>query len=336
MRDLLFLFVDHFEPRALEQTAAWVREYPGVAAQFTDADGYSPQHTWFYDDEDPGVLDALSKLCRLRLGEVEVHLHHNHDTPDGFRQKIEARKSTYAQHGALITSGEPAQATFGFIHGKWSLDNSRGDEHCGVNNEIALLRDAGCYADFTFPAWGPMQPTQCNAIYYATDDPHRPKSYDTGVDVQAGMESSGDLLIFQGPGRLSGLPGNIARFAPLVRVADWLWGTCAVNDHLLPTPSRIDQWVRTHVHVKSRPEWTFVKVHTHGARPQNYQRYFRESAGQLHQYLGNRYNDGSEWRLHYVTAREAYNIVKAAEAGLSGNPDAYRDLSIAPYQNRVQ
>jgi len=334
MRDLLFLFVDHFEPRAPEPIETWAREYPGVAAHFTDADGHPPQHTWFYDDEDPHVLDALSKLCRLRLGEIEVHLHHSHDTPDGLREKIEARKIAYAKHGALITSGETAQSTFGFIHGKWSLDNSRGDEHCGVNNEIALLRDAGCYADFTFPAWGPMQPTKCNAIYYATDDERRPKSYDTGVDVQAGMKSSGDLLIFQGPGRLSGLPGNIARFTPLVWIADWLWGTCAVNDRLLPTPSRIDQWVRTHVHVKGRPEWTFVKVHTHGARPQNYQRYFRESAGQLHQYLAGRYNDGSEWRLHYVTAREAYNIVKAAEAGLSGNPNTYRDFLIAPYRNR--
>jgi hypothetical protein len=36
-----------------------------------------------------------------------------------------------------------------------------------------------------------------------------------------------------------------------------------------------------------------------------------------------------------VTAREAYNIVKAAEAGKSGNPNDYRDFEIAPPANRL-
>jgi hypothetical protein len=34
--------------------------------------------------------------------------------------------------------------------------------------------------------------------------------------------------------------------------------------------------------------------------------------------------------LHYVTAREAYNIVKAAEDGKGGNPEAYRNYRIPP------
>ena len=41
------------------------------------------------------------------------------------------------------------------------------------------------------------------------------------------------------------------------------------------------------------------------------------------------------FRLHYVTAREAYNIVKAAEAGCSGDPNDYRDYLIPPPANRV-
>jgi hypothetical protein len=40
------------------------------------------------------------------------------------------------------------------------------------------------------------------------------------------------------------------------------------------------------------------------------------------------------FRLHFVTAREAYNIVKAAEAGLSGNPNEYRDYESPPPANR--
>ena len=39
-------------------------------------------------------------------------------------------------------------ARFGFIHGNWCLDNSRADGRwCGLNNELILLRELGCYAD---------------------------------------------------------------------------------------------------------------------------------------------------------------------------------------------
>jgi hypothetical protein len=49
-------------------------------------------------------------------------------------------------------------------------------------------------------------------------------------------------------------------------------------------------------------------------------------------YLEKNYNDGKKYRLHYVTAREAYNIVKAAEAGLTGNPEKYRDYLVKKYK----
>src|SRR5262249_8637394 len=38
--------------------------------------------------------------------------------------------------------------------------------------------------------------------------------------------------------------------------------------------------------------------------------------------------------LHYVTAREAYNVAKAAEAGCSGDPNRYRDFEVPPPANR--
>jgi hypothetical protein len=41
------------------------------------------------------------------------------------------------------------------------------------------------------------------------------------------------------------------------------------------------------------------------------------------------------FRLHYVTAREAYNIARAAEAGHSGDPNDYRDFLVPPPANRV-
>jgi hypothetical protein len=50
----------------------------------------------------------------------------------------------------------------------------------------------------------------------------------------------------------------------------------------------------------------------------------------MHRYLESRYNDGKRYVLHYVTAREAYNIVKAAEAGEQGDPGRYRDYLLPP------
>jgi hypothetical protein len=274
----------------------------------------------------------MSNLCCAGFGEIEMHLHHCHDTADGLREKLEKRKAAYARFGALTTAGPGPKSAFGFIHGKWSLANSRGAEYCGVNGELSVLREAGCYADFTFPAWGRMQPRKQNRIYYATNDADRPKSYDTGVDVEAGRAPSGDLMIFQGPGRRSGVPRRVGRIPGAARTLDRLFLTCAVEAHLPPRPARVDRWVGANVCVKGRPDWVFVKVHTHGARPESYNSYFDRNAALLHERLTKRYNTG-DWRLHYVTAREAYNIVKAAEAGKSGDPEAYRDYVIAPYLN---
>jgi hypothetical protein len=50
----------------------------------------------------------------------------------------------------------------------------------------------------------------------------------------------------------------------------------------------------------------------------------------MYSYLEQNYNDGSRYLLHYVTAREMYNIVKAAEDGHAGNPNAYRDYILKP------
>jgi len=45
----------------------------------------------------------------------------------------------------------------------------------------------------------------------------------------------------------------------------------------------------------------------------------------MHAYLEQAYNDGERYVLHYVTAREMYNIARAAEDGCTGDPGRYRD-----------
>ena len=60
-----------------------------------------------------------------------------------------------------------------------------------------------------------------------------------------------------------------------------------------------------------------------------------EAAHAMHSHLERAYNDGTNYVLHYVTARETYNIIKAAEAGKSGNPHAYRDFILPPPPHRA-
>lgn len=338
---ILFCFVDHFEPGwgrpsidvERRRVKSWCRRYPLLADRHRDADGRPPQHTFFFPEEEyrPEHLDALSELCANGYGEIEVHLHHDHDTEAGLRKKIEGFVDTlHRKHGALPLDPNSGRPMFGFIHGNWSLDNSRHDGRwCGVDNEISVLRDLGCYADFTLPsAPSETQTRKINAIYYAHDDPLRPKSHDTGTDVEVGRPENGDLMIIQGPLALNWRRRKWGIF-PRIENAD-------VRAADPPLPDRIDLWVRQHIHVRGRPEWVVVKVHTHGTQDRDADALLGDPADRMFAHLESRYNDGERYVLHYVTARELYNIIKAAEAGHSGNPGAYRDFMLKPPPHRVE
>lgn len=92
-------------------------------------------------------------------------------------------------------------------------------------------------------------------------------------------------------------------------------------------PKRIDAWIRAGIHVHGRPDWVFVKVFCHGG--QDYQSVLGEETDRMFTYLENNYNDGTKYQLHYVTAHEAYNIVKAAEDGNNGNPSQYKNYKLS-------
>jgi hypothetical protein len=99
-----------------------------------------------------------------------------------------------------------------------------------------------------------------------------------------------------------------------------------------PTEARIDYWVKTGIHVKGRPNWIVVKVFTHGAPSQEHEVLLDQPIFRMHEHLHEHYNDGRKYLLHYVSARELYNIIKAAEAGKNHNPNQFRDFVLAPYE----
>lgn len=316
---VIFLFVDHFElagktPRLSE----WISRYPKLASNHKDADGTPPKHTWFYalDIMQEHELHPMAQLVEKGFGEIELHLHHHHDSSKGLVEKLHNSLPVLQKYGFMRPLQNNKLASFGFIHGNWSLNNSMGNAYCGVDNEIELLIDAGCYGDFTFPAlFTAAQPAMVNQIYYAQDN-GRPKSYNTGRISQVGVPATdSELMIFQGP--------------LCINLWDWRFkwhptfedGNIYSDSHA--SPKRIDAWVRQHIHVKGREEWVFVKVFCHGG--QDYKAVLGQATDDMFSYLENKYNDGKRFMLHYVTAREAYNIVKAAEDGKTGNPNQYRD-----------
>jgi hypothetical protein len=331
--DLLVLMVDHFEPiRTLrgpgDQEAGvaaaavreWCQKYERVASRYQDHDGRPPQYTWFYaaDFVDFAALQALSASAFRGFGEVEFHLHHGHDTEETFTAKLQAGLDWFNRAGAMQTAEPQPRQRFAYIAGDWSLDNGTFDDSkSGCNTELGALRRTGCYADFTYPALGSRaQPRKTNAIYYATDCP-RPKSHDWGTDVAAGRPPSGDLMLFQGP-----------------LVIDWRTGKFedgSLERDSSPSPDRLACWLKANVHVRGRPEWVFVKLFTHGI--QNRETVLGPAMDTMLAAMAERWNR-PPFRLHFVTAREAYNIVKAAEAGLSGNPNEFRDYEIPPPANR--
>jgi len=311
---------DHYEPmhgrpaRHVQNARVerWVNGFPMSVAGLSDANGRPPQHTFFYpgDEYDAEHVDQIADLCRLGFGDVEVHLHHRHDTSQSLRDKLERYRDTLFHRHGLLEKDETGQIAYGFIHGNWALDNSRPDgDWCGVNDEITILRETGCYADFTMPAAPePCQTKTVNSIYYAIDDPLRPKSHDRGPVARVGVRPPGDgLMMIQGP---LGFDWSSRKRGLLPRLE---------NGDLLPVrpPSlkRFWLWCAAGVRVAGRADWLFIKLHTHGAQEANMEMLLGEPMRRFHEELRQFAAEHSQLKYYYVTAREMASLVHQAEAG---------------------
>ena len=327
--DIMFLFVDHFELNGYQdRLEAWTTGYPAIAKKHFDSDGHHPKHSFFYalDLMHEHELVAMKPVVDSGYGEFELHWHHDHDTPDSFVRKLDAAMEIFHKHGYMKPYEQGQKSCFSFIHGNWSLGNSRSDNFCGVDNEVQILKDQGCYADFTYPAlFSEAQPPMVNNVYYC-QNLDQASCYFQGRDASVNTPQKEDeFLIFQGPMSIN-LKDWRHKWHPTIEDGD-------INQ--FPThddPKRINAWMNQGIHVKGRPEWQFVKIFCHGA--QDHKSVVSETTDRMHDYIEKHYNDGEKYRLHYVSAREAYNILKAAEDGLSGNPNQFRNYKIPHPNNR--
>jgi hypothetical protein len=327
-RHLLFAVCDHYEPlhgnapmdQGIQRVAAWRTRYPELAERFRDSTGRPPRHSYFFPGEqyDPRLVEPLGEMCAMGLGEVEVHLHHDGDTRETLRTSLVNTLRDLDAHG--LVPKKDGKWAWAFIHGNWCLANARRDGRwCGVDDEMELLYELGCYADLTFPsAPDQCQPGIVNAIYYPRGDVARRRAYEDGEPVRVGTPRQERLLLIEGPLAL-------ARRGRGVRIE-----SAALDEGDPPTPGRLATWVQQEVQVVGKPEWIFVKVHTHGAPEGNAEALLGDAMRRTHEALAREYNDGQRWKLHYVTAREMYNVARAAMDGQNGSPDSYFDYEIPP------
>jgi hypothetical protein len=268
IRRLWLAFADHFEPwwrgptddAAMARVRMWTECWPDIARRHIDVSGRPACYTFFYPEEqyDPEALDELARLCGTGLADVEVHLHHDGDTAQQFTRRVNIFITRLRhRHGLLREDAHGIR--FGFVHGNWALDNSLpAGRFCGVDNEIALLRDLGCYADFTLPAApSPAQTPTVNRIYWAKEDGRR-RSHDRGIPVTAGGGVAGDLMIVPGP-----LTINFTDWSrpnvPRLECGE-------IAGHCLPTHHRAALWTRVAPRIGGD---VFIKLFAHGAPEKN-------------------------------------------------------------------
>jgi hypothetical protein len=334
---LILAVADHFEPAIVpgdgraracyseqeKRLDFWCSEYPRRFDRWRDHEGRPLTHTYFYPAEqyDLALVERLAEHCRRGWGEIEIHLHHGVDTPDTAertrQQLIEFRDALVSRHASLSFWEGSGQPRYAFVHGNFALANSAGGHGCGVDSEMQILAETGCYADLTLPAAAlhPAQIGKINSLYecslpLASRAPHR-----RGRDLRVGHQVQIFPLMIQGPLALDFDRGARNRIA---RVEN-----AALTVENPPSLRRLKLWKDAAIIVRGRPDWLFIKLHCHGMDPMHREAILGTPMQQLLAEL-------PQWGgvVHFVTAREMANVILAACNGCEGNPGDYRDYRL--------
>jgi hypothetical protein len=334
---LIIGVADHFEPMNRTEASGkpvdfreqerrlkrWCHEYPGAVSAWRDEEGQPLRHTYFYpaEDYDRSLLDRLAEHCHSGWGEIEIHLHHGVNSPDTKENTLRALvefRDALADRGCLSRENGSGSPRYGFVHGNWALANSDHGRFCGVDEEMQILADTGCYADFTLPAPSSAQVGKINALYECTLPLNQRAPHRRGLDLQCGRPPGTFPLIIQGP-----LMINFGR-------QKHGWPFPAIENGELseinnPTMRRLQLWREAGICVEGRPDWLFIKLHCHGLMARDESAMFGASIQNFLRELIDGGRNHGEYRVHFVTMREMVNIILAACDGSDGSPGEYRD-----------
>ncbi len=335
---VIFALADHFEPAidpedgqkrvsGSEQERRvewWTREYPKVIDGWRDHDGRPLVHTYFYPAEqyDECLVDRLAEHCHSGWGEVEIHLHHGiprPDTAENTRHVLaEFRDRLVFRHRCLALEEGSTRPAYAFVHGNFALANSAAGCFCGVDSEMQILAETGCYADLTMPSgvWHPAQIKKINSVYQCAFPLNQAAPHRQGQDLVAGHVPTIFPLIVQGP-LVTDLRRTLRSVRPVLENG-------SITGYNPPTMHRFSLWKQAQVRVLGRPDWLFIKVFCHSMNPTQKDAVIGDSFRHFLAALVGGAPDRKE-TLHFVAAREMANILLAACDGREGNPGDYRD-----------
>jgi hypothetical protein len=336
---LIFALADHFEPAIVPSDGSarapydeqerrlerWCREYPQLVDPWRDSDGHAFNHTYFYPAEqyDRGLMERLAEHCHAGWGEVEIHLHHGTKTPDTAentrRQLLEFRDVLAQQHGCLSYMNGTGSPQYAFVHGNFALANSNQGRDCGVDSEMNVLAETGCYSDMTMPAaaFHGSQISKINSLYECGLPLDQRAPHRSGRDLKRGRPPEIFPLMVQGPLMLDfASPGR----------------KLAIENGALTNPNppslrRLQLWKQAGISVQGRPDWLFIKLHCHSMDPTQEAAVLGEPVRTFLRELV----EGAQQRretLHFASAREMTNMILAACDGREGNPGDYRDYRL--------
>ncbi len=253
---------------------------------------------------------------------------HEPDTAENTRrQLVEFRGQLAFRHRCLSVVDGSSDPHYAFVHGNFALANAAGGLFCGVDSEMQILAETGCYADFTMPTsvWHPAQTAKVNSVYEFTLPIDKVAPQRQGRDLAVGRSPNTWPLIVQGP-LVTDLLRSWRRKKPIIENG-------AITGVFPMTLHRLSLWKKAQIRVVGRPDWLFIKVHCHSMDPTQ-----REAVigAQFRDFLDHFVNGAADRKetLHFVTAREMANILLAACDGREGNPGDYRDYHFKLYRIR--
>jgi hypothetical protein len=293
-----------------------------------DADGTKFRHTNFYPAEQyhPDILDIMAEMQAEGLGEVEVHLHHEGDQPDTAENVrhtlLEFRDTLATRHKCLSRMDGIGDPMYAFVHGNLALANSCGGRFCGVDNEMEILRETGCYADMTLPsAPDQSQVAVINQIYECGLPMSEPVPHRRGNRVAVNGKETSLPLIFTGP-LVFNWRRRVGGF-PVPRIED---GALAANQSL--DDARFRRWRSANITVAGKTDWVFIKLYCHGFFDYDQPACIGDEAKRFFGGLVEESDKTGALKIHFATAREAFNMATAAIDGKTGNPSKFRDYRL--------
>lgn len=309
--------------RRLDQ---WCKLAEAIGTAVRDHDGTPFRHTNFYPAEqyNAALLNRMAALQADGFGEVEVHLHHGVEEPDSADNLrnvlVSFRDALAEEHKCLSRDDETGPPQYAFVHGNWALANSANGKLCGVDCEMQILAETGCYADLTLPSAPHItQVPRINAIYECGHPLSESRPHRSGPTVRVGQLPKLPVLL-TGPLILDWKTSKRG-FLPRL-------DNSALTAGYPLTATRLDRLRNARISVSGRPDWVFVKLHCHGFFDDDQlavigppMEGFLKDCLELAERTG-------RFRLHFATAREAFNMVIAATEGHEGEPGRYRDYRL--------